>query len=666
MHIKRASVAILLLTVLSLGRSIAQGSGKPLAQASGQIVRHRFTAGSNGQFLLDRQPFQIRAGSMQYPRVPRAYWRDRMRKMKSMGLNTLTTYVFWNVHETSPDNYDFSGENDLGEYLREAQQEGLYVILRPGPYICAEWEFGGFPAWLLKNHAMQVRTRDPLFMAAVRKWFNRLGQVVHPLMLSQGGPIIAVQVENEYGSFGDDHVYMEEIKEALKASGMGDDYLYTADGSAYFKGGSLPELPAAVNFGPGDAQKSFAALKNVRPNGSLMSGEYWDGWFDHWGEAHQHRAAGAQESDLKWMLDHGYSFNLYMEEGGTTFGWMNGANSNGSNYEPDTTSYDYDGPIDEHGGLRPKFFVFRDLIAKATGVMPPPPPAPVAITAYPVRPVTESASLWENLPAPIHSEFPLSMEDLNQAYGYILYATELKAHAAGKLQIDGLHDYATIYVDRHLVGSLDRRLGQSSLQLPSSVSSQELEILVENSGRINYTSALQGERKGITSKVTLSAAELRGWNIYSLPMLAPGQMKYKSKPCMGPCFFRTQLSVSGHATGLLDTYVNTTGIRKGTVWIDGRPLGRAWEIGPQGALYLPAGWLHEGGNDIDVFDLYGDGVSQIGTVTHPIYFEPTSPAVTEMENRELWPGSNCTSCTPLHATDFPTVARQTKPLGFAP
>jgi beta-galactosidase len=628
MHARQASVAILLLTVLSLSRSLALETDKPLAQRSGQAAPHTFAAGPAGQFLLDGKPFQVRAGSMHYPRVPRAYWPDRMRKMKAMGLNTLTTYVFWNVHETSPGNYDFSGENDLGEYLREAQQEGLYVILRPGPYVCAEWEFGGFPAWLLKNHAMQVRTRDPLFMAEVRKWFNRLGQVVHPMMLSQGGPIIAVQVENEYGSFGDDHVYMEEIEEALKASGMGDGYLYTADGPAYLKRGSLPGLPAVVNFGPGDAQKSFAALKDVRSNGPLMSGEYWDGWFDHWGEAHQHRADEPEESDLKWMLDHGYSFNLYMGEGGTTFGWMNGANSNGSNYEPDTTSYDYDGPLDERGGLRPKFFALRNLIAKATGVMPPPPPAPVATTTYPVQPVTENASLWKNLPAPVHAETPLSMEDMNQAYGYILYTIKLKAHAAGRLQIEALHDYAMIYLDHHFIGSLDRRLDQDSLELPSSASSHELEILVENSGRINYTRALQGERKGITSKVTLSAAELRGWNIYSLPMLVPGQMKYESKPCMGPCFFHTQLLVSGRAADLLDSYVNTTGIRKGTVWINGRPLGRAWEIGPQGALYLPASWLYEGANQIDVFDLYGDGASQIGTVTHPIYFEPTPLAAT--------------------------------------
>lgn len=579
-------------------------------------------AGTNGQFLLDGKPFQIRAGEMHYPRVPRADWRDRMKQLKAMGLNTLTTYVFWNVHETSPGVFNFAGQNDLGEYLREAQQEGLYVILRPGPYVCAEWEFGGFPSWLLKNHDIVIRSRDPRFMATIHSWFGRLGQVVHPMMLAEGGPIIAVQVENEYGSFGDDHEYMAAIKSELKLSGMGDGYLYTADGPSVFKSGTLPEMPAVVNFGPGDVEKAFAALEAERPNGPMMSGEYWAGWFDHWGQAHQHRSDSLQESELKWMLDRGYSFNLYMAEGGTSFGWMNGANSDGKNYEPDTTSYDYDAPIDERGALRPKYFAFRDLIAKAAGYTLPEPPPPISATQYPVENSVQSASLWLNLPKPTRSDVPLSMEDVDQAYGYILYATMLPAHASGTLQIDALHDYAAIYLDHTLIGTADRRLGQTGITLPEG-SAGELEILVENSSRINYTTAMRGERKGITSKVTLTGTTLHGWDIYSLPMLNPAEMKYQSLPCSGPCFFRTKLVASLPASKLQDTYVNTTGINKGMVWVNGRALGRAWNIGPQGALYLPASWLHHSLNEVDSFDLFSTGSFSIGTVDHPLFFEPS-------------------------------------------
>lgn len=592
--------------------------------ASPQIIPvHTFAAGIDGQFRLDGQPFQILAGSMHYPRVPRAEWRDRMRKMKAMGLNTLTTYVFWNVHEISPGHFDFSGQNDLGEYLREAQQEGLHVILRPGPYICAEWEFGGFPAWLLKNRAMKIRSRDPLFMAAVREWFNRLGQVVHPMMLSQGGPILAVQVENEYGAFGDDHLYMEEIKDALKQSGMGDGYLFTADGPDFFKGGSLPELPVAVNFGTGGAEKAFAALKAWRPHGPMMSGEYWDGWFDHWGDMHQLRPAEPQEREIKWMLDHGYSFNLYMIEGGTTFGWMNGANSDGNNYEPDTTSYDYDVPIDERGGLRPKYFVLRNEILPATGDHPVDPPEATNTTVYYVKPLVRSALLWENLPAPHWSQHVVSMEDLDEAYGYILYTTRLPETASGKLEIEQLHDFAEVYVDHRPIGRLDRRLSQDELMLPPGVGGRELEILVENTGRVNYTEVIRGERKGITSKVMLSGAELCDWKIYSLPMQNTAALKYKAASCVGPCFFKTTVTVNRAGTAPLDTYINTTSINKGMVWVNQRPLGRFWYIGPQGALYLPGSWLHSGANELTCFDLESAGADSIATVAHQIFFLPS-------------------------------------------
>src|SRR5579863_1540562 len=312
-----------------------------------------------------------------------------------MGLNTVETYVFWNLHEPSPGVFDFSGQNDIAEFIREAQQEGLFVILRPGPYVCAEWEFGGYPAWLLHEPGMEVRSANPAFIAATSRWLHRLGQELAPLQSANGGPILAVQVENEYGSFGSDHDYMEQIHHLLVDSGFDKAMLYTADGADELANGSLPELPAVINFGSGEAKKEFAKLDKLRPNAPRMCGEYWDGWFDHYGDKHHVTDGAAEAAELRWMLEQGYSVNLYMFHGGTSFGWMNGANSNGTNYEPDTTSYDYDSPVSEGGELSPKFNLFRDVIRQATGIAPPEPPAPTPVKSRPDVELSNAASLWD-------------------------------------------------------------------------------------------------------------------------------------------------------------------------------------------------------------------------------------------------------------------------------
>ncbi len=268
---------------------------------------------------MDGKPFQIISGAIHYARVPRAYWRDRLRKARAMGLNTVETYVFWNFQEPEPGVFDFSGQRDVAEFVREAQGEGLFVILRPGPYVCAEWDFGGYPAWLLREPGMEVRTSNPAFIAAASRWFHHLGQELAPLQSANGGPIIAVQVENEYGSYGSDHPYMEQIHHLLLDSGFDKAMLYTADGADEVKNGSLPELPAVINFGTGEAKAEFAKLAKIRPNGPRMCGEYWDGWFDHWGDKHHTASAENEAEELKWMLEQGDSVNLYMFHGGTSF-----------------------------------------------------------------------------------------------------------------------------------------------------------------------------------------------------------------------------------------------------------------------------------------------------------------------------------------------------------
>lgn len=566
------------------------------------------------RFEMDGKPFQIISGAIHYERVPRAYWRDRLRKARAMGLNTVETYVFWNKHEPSPGQYDFSGQNDVAEFIREAQQEGLYVILRPGPYICAEWEFGGYPAWLLREPGMVVRSSNPLFMADASRWLHRLGKELAPLQSELGGPIIAVQVENEYGSFGSDHAYMEQIHHLLLDSGFDKAMLYTADGAAEVPNGSLPELPVAINFGTGDARSEFAALAKIRPNGPKMCGEYWAGWFDHWGAKHERTDGAAEAAELKWMLEQGYSVNLYMFHGGTSFGWMNGANSDGENYEPDTTSYDYDAPVSESGALASKFFLFRDAIRAVTGIAPPPPPEPLPVHTLDPVTLTQASSLWDNLPKPIVSDKILSMEDVGQSYGYILYRTIIPRAQGADLQFDALHSYAQVYLDGVLAGTVDRRLNQSSLTIRTTHDNTRLDILVENTGRVNFGRQFPNERAGITARVLLGAEELRGWSIYPLPMLHGNEASFSSAKCDGACFYRATFKVDAVA----DTFVDAGSLNKGEVWINGEPLGRFWNVGPQHTLYLPAPWLKKGENEILVFDLNGQSGRTVAFPAKPI------------------------------------------------
>jgi beta-galactosidase len=612
----------------SLTAAIALIAISVAGMAQTQKAAHTFTV-EGKQFRYDGKLYQVLSGEMHYPRIPREYWRDRFRKARAMGLNTITTYVFWNVHEPKRGVYDFSGQNDVAEYIREAQQEGLKVILRPGPYVCAEWELGGYPSWLLKDRSVVLRSNDETYMAETRAWFARLGQEIKPLLLANGGPIIAVQVENEYGSFGDDHAYMEATKSALLDSGIasGTTLLYTADSPSLIPKGGLPELPAAINFGTGDAKSSFAELEKIRPDGPRMSGEYWAGWFDHWGEKHQVTDGAKQATEYEWMLRQGYSVSMYMFDGGTSFGWMNGANSNGKDFQPDTTSYDYDAPIDEKGEPRAKFFAFRDAITKVTGVEPPPLPAEMPRRAFPIAAKMTSASLWRNLPQPVDAKTLLTMEDLDQSYGYVLYRTGLDAGDGGELVLDGLHDYAQVYVDQTLVGTLDRRIGTDRLSLPVMKAAATLDILVENSGRVNYTKVIRTERKGLTGKVTIGGKEPKRWEIYSLPMDDLTKLRFLPEPCEGPCFYRTSMKVAKPA----DTYIDTHDVRKGVVWVNGRTLGRFWSVGPQFALYTPAPWLHEGSNNVTFFDLKGTKSDVLKSGTEPVFDMPAAEKATAQE-----------------------------------
>jgi beta-galactosidase len=604
-HLRLRSSLLVLCFILSAA-SDAQPAAAPATPHSFRV--------EGGKFLLDGKPFQVIAGEMHYARIPREYWRARLRMAKAMGLNTITTYVFWNFHEPRPGEYDFTGQHDVAEFVREAQSMGLYVNLRPGPYSCAEWDWGGFPAWLFKDPGIVVRGTDPKFTEPARRWLKRLGQELAPLQIGNGGPIIMVQVENEYGSFGNDHAYMEQIHRDLVDAGFDKAQLYTADGPDQIPNGSLPELPAGINFPPGNAPQAFATLHKLRPEGPFMATEWWDGWFDHWGDHHHTSDAEAQAKELEWILEQGYSISIYMFHGGTSFGWMNGANIDDGKYEPDVTSYDYDSALDESGEPTPKYFLFRDAIAKATGIPAAPTKIRILPMSIPAAQMSQSVSLWSTLPQPVVTEQVKTMEDLDQAYGYILYRKVIDAPVSGDLVLERLHDYALIYANGKLLGTLDRRLDENKLHVDLTEPNTQLDILVENSGRVNFSIAIRGERQGITKQVTLAGKPLAGWQIFTLPMLDPATLPFRVADCTGPCFYRGNLKVNRIA----DTFLDANGFTKGFVWVNGHPLGRIWNIGPQKTLYLPGVWLHNGDNDVIVFDLEGKPGGSVEGKSAPI------------------------------------------------
>jgi beta-galactosidase len=568
-------------------------------------VRHSFEI-DGGHFALDGKPFQIISGEMHYARIPREYWRDRIRKARAMGLNTISTYVFWNIHEPKPGVYDFSGDYDVAAFIRTAQEEGLYVILRPGPYSCAEWDLGGYPAWLLADPSIVLRGSDEKFLAPAERWLHRLGRELAPLQIQRGGPIVAVQVENEYGSFGDDKVYLKRIRDALKEGGFNDALLFTADGGDELAAGTLPDVHAAVNFGPGEAKSEIGKLLEFRPGRPVLNSEYWDGWFDHWGEKHHTTDANQQRQEIDWMLSQDYSINLYMFHGGTSFGFMSGANWDHQTYEPDVTSYDYDSPVSESGALTKKYFALRTIIAKhrpGAEIPDPPQPLPVIeISEFSL--VSGMAPVW-NLAVPRERiERPRNMEAFGQSYGYILYRTALKSAADGELVLPELRSYARVYLDWKLVGILDRRKKQDRIKLRGNAGNG-LDILVEGTGRINFTRELRKERQGINGPITLAGHELTGWQVLPLPMDDVSSIKFDGtepiKGAVGPAFYKGRFELKN----LGDTFLDMRGWGKGAAWINGHALGRFWNVGPQQTLYVPAPWLNIGTNEVVVFTLDG-------------------------------------------------------------
>ena len=552
-------------------------------------------------FLLDGKPFQVIAGEIHYARVPREYWQHRVRMAKAMGLNTIATYVFWNLHEPQPGVYDFAGMNDLAAFLRAVQAEGMHVLLRAGPYACAEWEFGGFPAWLLKDPKMRtaLRANDDAFMVPAERWLKRLAVETAPLLIANGGPILAVQVENEYGNFSNDKAYMRRMLGIFEASAWKGALFYTVDPSKALANGSIEGILSGVNFGTGSSEQGLARLAAMRPGAPLFATEYWPGWFDLFGHPHETRPVAPQLKDIENVLSHNGSINIYMFHGGTNFGMMAGASASTGNYRGNVTSYDYDSPLDEAGHTTPKFFSYRDVILKYSRQPKVTPPAPPPVIAVPEFTLSHAASLWDYLPVPVAADKPLTMEMLGQSYGYVLYRTKLAAATVGPLVIPAVHDYAQVYVDGKLVGTLDRHYNQTTVAL-STDGPAVLDILVENTGRLNSTRNMRTEWKGIES-ASLGETPLTGWQMYSLPMQYGQLPKGTPAQTAGPAHFQSGSFTLDKAG---DTFLDIAQLGKGVLWINGRCLGRFWNIGPQQTLYLPGPWLKKGTNEVMIFDLF--------------------------------------------------------------
>ena len=555
---------------------------------------------------------RILSGEMHYARIPRAYWHDRLAMARAMGLNAVSTYVFWNKHEPRPGIYDFSGENDVAEYVRAAQAEGLDVILRPGPYVCAEWDFGGLPAWLLRDGPIAVRTSDEAYMGPVKRWLLRLGQELAGLQRAHGGPIIAVQLENEYGAFGSDRAYLQALRDALHDAGFSASPLFTIDQPGDLAAGSLDDVPIAVTFAPGDPAHIFERLRSVRPDAPLLVGEYWAGWFDHWGESRARVDDGQQVRDFQWMLAQNASVNIYMFHGGTTFGFWNGANSDRTHpYQPTVTSYDYEAALDEAGRPTPKYFAFRRAIEAATGSqLPAVPPAPQLID-IPEFSLDEAAPLAAAKRGIITAERPLPMEALGQNFGYILYRTHALSKFDAVLRVEHLRDFAAVLIDGTCAGYLDRRNGSDRLHVSGQAGSS-IEILVENSGRINYGPDLRFERKGIDGRVFLGDDELRPWQIAALPLTRVSDLVFEPGAPPAPAFYRGTFTVERPG----DTFFDVRSLGKGALWINGHNAGRFWNEGSQRTLFVPGVWLRAGENEaiaLDLFQAPGPRTLQGGT-----------------------------------------------------
>lgn len=644
--LRKASLAL-----LALGMSCSS------IEASAASKPGSFTIGDK-TFLLNGKPFVVKAAEVHYPRIPRAYWEHRIKMCKALGMNTLCIYIFWNIHEQKMNEFNFSDNNDIRAFVKLAQKNGMYVIVRPGPYVCAEWEMGGLPWWLLKKKDIKLREQDPFFMERLEIFEKKVGEQLGDLTIEKGGPIIMVQVENEYGSYGEDKPYISAVRDVVRKSGFDKVELFQCDWSSNFTKNGLDDLTWTMNFGTGaNIDNEFRKLKQLRPNSPLMCSEFWSGWFDKWGGRHETRGAKDMVDGMRDMLDRHISFSLYMTHGGTNWGHWAGANSPG--FAPDVTSYDYDAPINEAGQTTSKFFELREMMSNYNdGKKMPAVPSQIATISIPKVQFNEVAPLFANLPAATQTYGNLkTFEELDMGWGCLLYRTKIaqSVNSESILKITEAHDYAQIFVNGKFIGKIDRINRESTVIMPELKQGDVLDIYVEALGRINFGRAIK-DFKGITEKVELQYnlsddsqvnINLKNWEIFCLPddYKTQTQMKYEpvteqNKGVRGNYRATFKLNKVG------DTFINMESFGKGQVYVNGHAIGRFWQIGPQQTLYMPGCWLKKGENEIIVTDVIGPKEAAVEGLEKPIIdkLNLAGPQTHRLEGQKL----DLSGETPVH------------------
>ncbi|MCR5152101.1 MAG: beta-galactosidase [Prevotella sp.] len=576
-----------------------------------------FTVG-NKTFLLNGKPFVVKAAELHYPRIPRPYWEHRIQMCKALGMNTICMYVFWNIHEQREGEFDFSGNSDIAEFVRLCQKNGMYVIVRPGPYVCAEWEMGGLPWWLLKKKDIRLRECDPYFMERVRIFEQKVGEQLTSLTIQHGGPVIMIQIENEYGSYGVDKPYVSEIRDCLRGIYGKEMLLFQCDWASNFEMNVLDDLVWTMNFGTGaNINQQFKRLSELRPTSPLMCSEFWSGWFDKWGARHETRPAEDMVAGLDEMLSKNISFSLYMTHGGTSFGHWAGANSPG--FSPDVTSYDYDAPINEYGMPTRKYWLLREMMAKYNDDkrLPAVPKAPLPVITVPRFELTEYQPLLMGGAGEDEGHI-MTFEEADMGWGMMLYSTTLPEIPVKSVLKAEVHDYAQVFIDGKYVGKIDRTKDERSLLLPAVRKDAVIDILVEGMGRINFGRSIK-DNKGIVGQLTLSAAvdnieitwSPRIWNNVIIPDSYDNAVRALSYSPVKTAIPDDLHNGRGYYRGAFtlkkvgDTFLNFETWGKGQVYVNGHAIGRFWSIGPQQTLYVPGCWLKKGENEIIVLDIVG-------------------------------------------------------------